>query len=610
MKMGTKLFGHDSSIFIMDCEERQLFGLDTERVTRIKHDPGICAPAINALKEWSELNPKNRITLLNSGFEMYYFTWYPPIWHDEVLRRIILGRKVKKLQRIEKILKFKPYHLPFIWFYSKIPRSFKTKLSQKHAPLVLNVCRSTIEKATGLNIREIKGIDHHTCHVASAFFFSPYRKAVCITLDGFGDGYSSKVFIGSGKELNFLYGTECEVNKGFSVGRLYSTVTAILGLIPNCDEGKVEALAAFGNYKNKLFEFLMKNTIVRKGDGISIEATKELENFRLDTERLRYLRKQLGDANLAATVQKWLEEIGVQYITAIIEDVGIKKLCLSGGVFANVKLNLQIFERCKLDGMYIFPAMSDSGCAAGAMVLEKVYEGENVDWIKECEMPYWGPSYSEEQVKEAIKKYNLPYEYLGDSWPEYAAYLISKGNIISIFQGRMEYGPRALGNRSVLADPRNKEVKDVINSTIKRRKWYQPFCPSVLESERNKIFENSYKNKHMTCAFRVKEEFREVIPAVIHVDGTARPQIVEKNDNLTYYQLLKALKQEIGIGVVLNTSFNLHGRAIVMTPEHALQDFVDCGLDYLIMEGYIVKRKIKNKNGNTLNRRVTGAPRN
>lgn len=335
----------------------------------------------------------------------------------------------------------------------------------------------------------------------------------------------------------------------------------------------------------------MENTQIRNNGGeIRIEATKELSNLGLDSKKLMYLREKLGDANFAAAVQKWLEDIGVRYVSCIVEQEGIKKLCFAGGVFANVKMNQQIFERLNLKDMYVFPAMSDSGCASGAIVLEKIREGEDIDWIKKCEMPYWGPSYSEEEVKKAIKTQDYYYEYLGDSWPEYAAYLISKGNIIAIFQGRMEYGPRALGNRSVLADPRDEKVKKVINSTIKRRKWYQPFCPSVLESERNKIFEKSYKNKHMTCAFTVKEEYRQVIPAVIHIDGTARAQFVEKNDNPNYYRLLKALKQEIGVGVVLNTSFNLHGRTIVMTPEHAIRDFIDCGIDYLIMEGYLIKR--------------------
>lgn len=592
MEIGVKLFGHDSSIFYVDCDRKEIFGLDTERVTRIKHDIGIIAPALNIFKNFCVNVHNSTITLINSGFDLYYFTLYPPLWHNEYLRRIILNKKVSKYEITKKILKYKPYHLPLMYVHSKIiPSNFKYLISIKFKSTVSSICKKHIERYTKIKVREIKVRDHHTCHAASAFFFSPYTRALCITLDGFGDSYSSKVFIGKDKRLEYLYGTECEVRKGFSVGRFYSIITGILGLIPHSDEGKVEALAAYGDYRNKLYGFLMKNTQIKNDGGeIRIEATKELSNLMWDSKKLMYLREKLGDANFAAAVQKWLEDIGVRYASHIIEQEGIKKLCFAGGVFANVKMNQQIFERLNLDDMYVFPAMSDSGCAGGAIVLEKSEDGENTDWIKKYEMPYWGPAYSEDDIKKVIKNLGLCYEYLGDSWPEYAAYLISKGNIIAIFQDRMEYGPRALGNRSVLADPRDEKVREVINSTIKRRKWYQPFCPSVLESERNKIFEKSYKNKHMTCAFTVKEEYKQVIPAVIHIDGTARAQFVEKNDNPNYYRLLKALKQEIGVGVVLNTSFNLHGRIIVMTPEHAIRDFIDCGIDYLIMEGYLIRR--------------------
>jgi len=587
MDIGTKLFGHDSSIFYLNCDERELFGLDTERVTRIKHDQGITTPAINTLFK----NYKTTHSITNSDSDMYYFVCYPPFWHDEYLRRMVSNRKLNWEGNNENILKYKLFHLPFHYVYSKIPWNFKTFISEKFKTTALNICKRHIEKNTQVKIKKMKGIDHHTCHAASTFFFSPYKKALSVTLDGFGDGYSSKVFLGKNKELELLYETKCDVNKGFSIGRFYNIITEILGLIPQSDEGKVEALAAYGRYKNNLYDFLMKNTILRKNDGVHFETTKELSDLLWDRRKLSHMREKYGSGGFAAAIQKWLEDIGVKYVSYIMEQEGTKKICFSGGVFANVKLNQQIFERLDLDEMYIFPAMSDNGCAAGAAVLEKINRGEDIDWIKKCEMPYWGPAYIEDEVKKAINVSGLDYEYLGSSWLEYAAHLISKGNIIAIFKDRMEYGPRALGNRSVLANPGDIQVKDVINNTIKRRKWYQPFCPSILESERRKIFEKSYKNKHMTCAFTVKEEYREIIPAVTHIDYTARAQFVEKDDNPDYYHLLKALKQETGIGVVLNTSFNLHGRPIVMTPEHAIKDFVDCGLDYLIIEGFLVSKK-------------------
>ena len=171
--------------------------------------------------------------------------------------------------------------------------------------------------------------------------------------------------------------------------------------------------------------------------------------------------------------------------------------------------------------------------------------------------------------------------------------MIAKGNIIAIYQGSMEFGPRALGNRSILADPRDPKTRDKINSTVKRRPWFQPFCPSVLEEERERLFENSYKHKHMAIAFKMKKEFWNKLPSAMHIDGTARPQFVEEKDNSNYYRLLKKFKELTGYGIVVDTSFNLHGRTIVRTPEDALTDFIDCNIDALFIEGFFVKRKNK-----------------
>ena len=584
MNIGTNLFGHDSSIFYIDNEKKNIFGLDTERVTRIKHDDGLITPTLNILKKIFKL--KSNINLSLSTSEQHYFGDYPFKWNDLTLRKII-HNKITKKQKIRQLLKYKFYHIPLIWAYNSIPKNFKISVSSKLEPSILNICKKSINKKNGIKINNIQKYDHHLCHNASAFYFSPYSKCLSVSLDGYGDLFSSKAYLCDKNGLSYLYGSKCNLI-GFSIGRLYGRITAILGLRYPGDEGKVEALGAYGNHKNKLFDFLMKNTKIT--NGVSITALKPLEALYNDTNKLLKLREELGDKDIAAAVQIWLERKGVEYITKIMEKERIRKFCFSGGVFANVKMNQKILEECNLRDIFIFPAMADNGCSVGAKILNMIENGENIKWLKDVEMPYWGPEYPD--VKETIKNSGLPYEFIGDDWPEQCASLVAKGNIVSIFQGRMEYGPRALGNRSVLADPRNKEVKDKINNTIKRRKWYQPFCPSILETERLRLFTKSYKNKHMTCAFDVKEEYLNEIPAIMHIDGTARAQFVEKQDNLNYYNLIKAFKQETGYGVILNTSFNLHGRTIVMTPEDAIQDFIDCGLDYMFMQGYLIKRKI------------------
>ena len=193
-----------------------------------------------------------------------------------------------------------------------------------------------------------------------------------------------------------------------------------------------------------------------------------------------------------------------------------------------------------------------------------------------------------------LKKYSeeVVWEDRNDTWPEDAAIDILNSNIIAIFQGKMEFGPRALGNRSILADPRDPKVREKMNLKIKRRPYFQPFCPSILETDREKLFIESYPNKHMTMAFRFREEFRNLFPSACHIDGTARPQFVENVDNPNYFRLLSEIKRNIGHGIVVNTSFNLHGRAMVMNPEQAMQDFLDCNLDALFIEGYKVTRRL------------------
>ena len=186
---------------------------------------------------------------------------------------------------------------------------------------------------------------------------------------------------------------------------------------------------------------------------------------------------------------------------------------------------------------------------------------------------------------------NISYEDLGDDWPEKAAISVAKGKICALFHGQMEFGPRALGNRSIIANPMLEDTRQKINSTIKRRPSYQPFCPSILEEERERLFNNSFSHKHMAIAFRMKDEFIKDLPCAVHIDGTARPQFVEEKDNPNFYRYLKELKNIMGYGVSINTSFNLHGRTIVRTPKDAVVDFIDCNIDELFIEGYCVKRK-------------------
>lgn len=271
-------------------------------------------------------------------------------------------------------------------------------------------------------------------------------------------------------------------------------------------------------------------------------------------------------------------------------------MCFSGGTFANVKLNMAIFEKSGIKNQYIIPAMSDSGAAVGALILRLNELGLisfNTFKQKHHQMPYWGSKATEQEIKNAIAKFSdlISVQDLGPGWPEIIATMVCDGKIGGIFHSRCEYGPRALGNRSILADPRRQDSKERLNKVIKGRPLFQPFCPSILEEDRLELFEYSYPNKHMTCAFKMKDCYVKEFPSSVHIDGTGRPQFVEESDNPNFYRLLKKVKAIISKGILINTSFNKHGRTMVLKPEHAITDFIDSQMDFLCIEGKLITRK-------------------
>jgi carbamoyltransferase len=259
-------------------------------------------------------------------------------------------------------------------------------------------------------------------------------------------------------------------------------------------------------------------------------------------------------------------------------------------------MNMHIFESPKCKGLHIFPAMSDDGSAYGAAVLSAIGAGLDVSWLSgyKADMPFWGGGLEPSEVQEALKTFKemgkINFSYC-DSWPEKIASFLLEGKIGALTTGDMEFGPRALGHRSIIALPNNESIRTRINSEIKRRPWYQPLCPSILEEDRERLFEKSYKNKHMTCAFRMKKDYMGAVPSAVHIDGTARAQFVDEECDENYFKLLKIIKDKTGYGVIINTSFNLHGRTMVRTGKDAITDFLDCNLDFLLLDKWLVTRR-------------------
>ena len=604
--VGTKFCGHDSALCLLDTDKKTVFAISTERVTRIKHDSIDITPILETYKfknvdyvahSYCDFEDKG-----NDGELREKMTHNKDI--EKALRRIIkpVYAKDLSLPRLKKnilILKclFTNFSAFKAYYGAKFNRALVKETPEGNRKAFTNYIEKNFNKFN-LKPKKIFFYDHHLCHAIPSYYLSPYNEktALALTIDGQGDGFFSKLYVFQGLEDYKLIGQSSADFMGsgdrfLSIGRLYNYFTKAMDLRPNSDEGKVEALAAFGKADNDLFQQLMSATYIDK-NFLSINFNiKKIEPF-YDLEWLKEQRKKVGDENFCATVQSYLEDIIVDYLNCAYEKYPINNLCLSGGVAANIIMSLNIYERTEFKNIYVLPPMADDGLAIGSAILTALELGEDISWLKDYPMPYFGDSYTREEVKKVLASYdNIIYEDLNNDWPQEAAIAVSKGKICSIFQGKMEFGPRALGNRSIIANPMLEGSRQKINSTVKRRPSYQPFCPSILEEERERLFKSSFSHKHMAIAFRMKDEFIKDLPCAVHVDGTARPQFVEEKDNPNYYRYLKALKDITGYGVSLNTSFNLHGRTIVRTPEDAVVDFIDCNIDELFIEGYRVKRK-------------------
>tara|TARA_B110000858_G_C17799577_1_gene474502 strand:+ start:1536 stop:3377 length:1842 start_codon:yes stop_codon:yes gene_type:complete len=604
--IGTKYCGHDSALCQLDTNEKSIFAMSTERVTRIKHDQLDITPILEEYKfsdidyvshSYSDFENKAQDGELRE--KMIYNKDI-----EKALRLIINPSYIKDLNisRIKKnlaILKalFTNFHAVKSYYSAKIKRALVRETPEGNRKAFTNYIKENFNKFN-LNPKEILFYEHHLCHAIPSYYLSPFNgeKAVAMTIDGQGDGFFSKVyFFDDVKEFQLIGESSADFIGGgdrfLSIGRIYNLFTQAMDLRPNSDEGKVEALAAFGHSDKDLLSILKNATNIDK-NLLKIEFYIQEIKYFYDLDWLKEQRKNIGDENFCSTVQAYLEDTIVEYLNAVYIKYPINNLCLSGGVAANIIMSLQIYERTAFKNIYVLPPMGDEGLAIGSAILTAIDLGQDVSWLRTYKMPYFGDCYTRDQVKLALKGFsNISFEDLEKNWPEEAAKSVAAGKICSIFHGRMEFGPRALGNRSIIADPGRENIRQRINSTVKKRPNYQPFCPSILEEERERLFKNSFSHKHMAIAFRMKEEFIKNLPCAVHVDGTARPQFVEEKDNPNYYRYLKELKEITGYGVSLNTSFNLHGRTIVRTPEDAIVDFIDCNIDEMFIEGYRVKRK-------------------
>lgn len=609
---GANFFAHDNSIFLIDPDRREVAAISAERLTRYKHDYAPPDIALTRLIDYLGIDPEQIREVRFAGSFTGATTQARNLKRSHsalLLRRALNAPYIGDYNRLYRDLMGRPT-VEQMKLLAPTPegRAFLAHWNHPFDP-VTSMADSFADQVHRLFPNAVlshRHYDHQFCHAVASYFSAPFEAGLAITMDGMGDdNVFSRAYVAgrdgfrliasSQAPKQFLELGDADRNRiaMASIGGIYSWFTECLGFSGG-DEGKVEALAAFGKPVASLLAGLQEAVRLDPGNHaitVDTDAVEALVNVRA----MDRLLAETAAADLAATIQTFLELSVAGYVEHLVRLTGETRLMLSGGVFANVILNLKIMEEIS-DRIAVCPAMGDDGTAQGAAILALLEQGRSMDelmWLKEREMPYFGTSYGRAEIEEALAGFRDRVEVtdLGPDWPEKVAELLVEHKVGGIFHGRMEWGPRALGNRSIVADPRDPGIRDRINLSIKKRTSFQPFCPSILLEEKDRLFEAAYVNKHMTCAFRLRPEFREQLPGAIHIDGTARVQFVSEEDNPNYWRLLKAVKARTGFGVVINTSFNKHGRTIVETPQDALTDFIDTDMPFLCLEGLLVTRK-------------------
>jgi carbamoyltransferase len=437
-------------------------------------------------------------------------------------------------------------------------------------------------------------VKHHLAHAASSFFISPFEKSAIISMDAVGEDVTTFLGYGEGNKIIPVH----EIKFPHSLGFLYNAFTIYLGFGLQGDEGKVMGLAPYG--RPSYIDFFRKIVRMDNKGGVSLDIS--FFDFHKSMEKIYgdKLVRTLGPArkkgeelkdfhkDIAASLQMRLEEVGIELAQYIKEKTKSSYLCLAGGVSLNSVMNYKILKEAGLKGIFIQPAAYDGGTSLGAALYLYHHILGNKRNFK-LEEPAFGPCYSDEEIEKLLGMCKIEYRRSDDVAKD-VANLIADGNIVGWFQGKSEIGPRALGYRSILADPRRPDMKDLLNSKVKFREGFRPYAPSVLEEDSKDFFESLVPSPYMLLVFDVKEEKRSLIPAITHVDGTARVQTVTSISYPLYHRLISEFKKITGIPMILNTSFNIMGEPMVSTPADALRCFFSTGMDALAIGSFIIEK--------------------
>lgn len=601
--LGISAYYHDSAaVILMDGEI--IAAAQEERFTRKKHDSSFPTNAVKYVLSEAEIN------LSDVSAVVFYEKPY-----------------IKFERLLETYHAFTPKGLKS--FLSAIPVWIKEKLFMK------KMLREEFKKLSEVTIN-ILFPEHHLSHAASAFYPSPFQEAAILTIDGVGEWATSTIGYGNGNQITILK----ELHFPHSIGLLYSAFTYYIGFKVNSGEYKLMGLAPYGNpdsNQTKEFKEKILNELVDLRNDGSILLNMEYFNYATgltmcNDKKWQELfgvppRKSESEINqvymdLALAIQQVIEEIILKLSNTAKELTKSKNLVLAGGVALNSVANGKILQSKLFDNIWIQPAAGDAGGALGAAYLAWYFRKDNVRNIEKIKPDamkgsFLGPEFSANDFLRVVKKYNAQYEYFSDyqTLIKEVASRLSEGKVVGWFQGRMEYGPRALGNRCILGDARNPEMQKKMNLKIKYREGFRPFAPSVLEEDIQKYFELDNTSPYMLLVVPVRKErrkplpegfakkemyeklyhLRSDIPAVTHIDYSARVQSVNKKTNPRFWELINEFKNQTGCGLIVNTSFNVRGEPIVCMPEDAYRCFMRTEMDYLVLGNLLFDKNEQKK---------------
>ena len=570
--LGINCFGHDSAAsFLIDGEVA--FACEEERLNRKKHTGLLPILSIQA--------GMDSLGIKWSDIDHLTYSWNPTITYKSMPKYAL-----KYFHRIPTLLR------------EKESFSMEENLGMLNYLSDIRKIPKTLDKHFGQGRYKFHKLEHHSTHAASAFYPSGFSESAIITIDGAGEWATMTIQHGQELKIKKLL----SVNTPHSLGAVYQAISVYLGFKRIEGPGKLMGLASYGNRNSEIYE-KFKNIIKLLPNGaFKVDMSYFSYHYSRKSPVTQKFLNEFGEAvtdpgswthsqlEVAAAVQRRVEDVFLHMATHAKSLTGSKNLVLAGGVALNSVANGVIAKSGIFEKIFIQPAAGDSGTSAGGALLvyhELLNNPKPLKW----DHAFLGPKYNEDRIELALKREKLNLKKL-DSIELYdqVAELLNQGKIVAWFQGAMEFGPRALGNRSFLASPLVAEMKEILNRRVKFREDFRPFAAAILEEDQSKYLDFSAKNPYMLMVFNVREEMQSVIPAITHVDGTVRIQTVSSVENQKLYKLLEAFKLKTGHGIILNTSFNIKGEPIVCTPEDAISSYSRADVDALVIENYITIR--------------------